>query len=178
MGDVLKPPKSTLMLIGNSSNYISKVRRRDIIDNLCQSRPRLAKFLQQVCKDNEMGILDLTCLGPNTRKGSLKRPTPLTLSAKPRPKWTQPHLHRNLTPPPLQVAVFYPIARYRRKTRQGYQPMETPSFQSRALRLHPMVVVPKEGGGWRPIINLKMLSFFLIVRGECLVGEKRTPNSI
>ena len=69
MEEVLKPLKSTLALTGNSSNYISKIRRRAITNNICQSRPKLAKFLSQICKD-ELGDAGS---GPQARKKIIER---------------------------------------------------------------------------------------------------------
>ena len=51
VSEVLKISKTTRMLIGNASNCISETRRRVAIDTVKQSRPKLAKFLREICKE-------------------------------------------------------------------------------------------------------------------------------
>ena len=48
--EVLKVIRASLALIGNSSNYISQLRRKTIIEALPADKANLAKIMKQVCK--------------------------------------------------------------------------------------------------------------------------------
>lgn len=65
--DVLRVTKDTLALIGNASNYISQTRRSTFIDSISGTRPNLAKFLREICKD-DLGDTGTELFGPQARK--------------------------------------------------------------------------------------------------------------
>ena len=48
--EVLKVIRASLALIGNSSNYVSQLRRKTIIEALPADKANLAKIMKQVCK--------------------------------------------------------------------------------------------------------------------------------
>ena len=48
--EVLKVIRASVALIGNSSNYISQLRRKTIIEALPADKANLAKIMKQVCK--------------------------------------------------------------------------------------------------------------------------------
>lgn len=52
---VLRSIQTTLTLIGNATNYISTLRRENIIKALPRSRENLAKILKQVTKQDSIG---------------------------------------------------------------------------------------------------------------------------
>ena len=64
--------KDTLVLIGNSSNYISQLRRKDISDSMKSTRPKLSQFPQEVCKE-DLGESGAELFGPDVRKKILER---------------------------------------------------------------------------------------------------------
>ena len=72
VGDVLDVMKSSLMLIGNASHYITQTRRRSIIDTTKKSRPKLASFLQDICK-GDLGDTGEDLFGPEARKKIVER---------------------------------------------------------------------------------------------------------
>ena len=72
VGDVLDVMKSSLMLIGNASHYITQTRRRSIIDATKKSRPKLAGFLQDICK-GDLGDTGEDLFGPEARKKIVER---------------------------------------------------------------------------------------------------------
>ena len=72
VGDVLDVMKSSLILIGNASHYITQTRRRSIIDAKKKSRPKLASFLQDICK-GDLGDTGEDLFGPEARKKILER---------------------------------------------------------------------------------------------------------
>ena len=49
--EVLKVIRETLALVGNASAYIAQARRQAIIDKVKSSRPQLAAFMSEVCKE-------------------------------------------------------------------------------------------------------------------------------
>ena len=60
------------MLIGNASNYISETRRRVAIDTIKQSRPKLAKFLREICNE-DLGEASGDLFGPRARQKVIER---------------------------------------------------------------------------------------------------------
>ena len=72
VSEVLKISKTALMLIGNASNYISETRRRVAIDTVKQSRPKLAKFLREICKE-DLGEASGDLFGPRARQKVTER---------------------------------------------------------------------------------------------------------
>ena len=72
VSEVLKISKTTLMLIGNASNYISETRRRVAIDTIKQSRPKLAKFLREICNE-DLGEASGDLFGPRARQKVIER---------------------------------------------------------------------------------------------------------
>ena len=72
VGEVLKVFKDTLVLIGNSSNYISQLRRKEISESMKSTRPKLSQFLQEVCKE-DLGDSGAELFGPEVRKKILER---------------------------------------------------------------------------------------------------------
>lgn len=72
VGEVLDVLKDSLMLIGNASHYITQSRRRSIIESTKKSRPRLAKFLQDICK-RDLGDTGEDLFGPEARKKIVDR---------------------------------------------------------------------------------------------------------
>ena len=72
VGDVLDVMKSSLMLIGNASHYITQTRRRSIIDTTKKSRPKPASFLQDICK-GDLGDTGEDLFGPEARKKIVER---------------------------------------------------------------------------------------------------------
>ena len=72
VSEVLKMSKTMLMLIGNASSYISETRRRAAIDTIKQSRPKLAKFLTEICKE-DLGEASGDLFGPQARQKVIER---------------------------------------------------------------------------------------------------------
>ena len=60
------------MLIGNASHYITQARRKSIIESTKKSRPRLAKFLQEICS-RDLGDTGEDLFGPEARKKIVER---------------------------------------------------------------------------------------------------------
>ena len=50
--EVFKVMQDTMALVGNSSAYITQVRRQTIIDKIKGTRPQLASFMKEVCKED------------------------------------------------------------------------------------------------------------------------------
>ena len=72
VGEVLDVMKSSLMLTGNASHYITQTRRRSIIEATKKSRPKLASFLQDICK-GDLGDTGEDLFGPEARKKIVER---------------------------------------------------------------------------------------------------------
>ena len=69
VSEVLKISNTTLMLIGNASNYISETRGV-VINTIKQSRLKLAKFLREICKE-DLGEASGDLFGPRARQNVL-----------------------------------------------------------------------------------------------------------
>jgi hypothetical protein len=69
---VLKSIRETVALIGNASIFISMQRRLMVIQGMRKDRPRLADFLQDICKD-DIGKTGTELFGPVARKKILER---------------------------------------------------------------------------------------------------------
>jgi len=62
--EVLRVLQASLVLIGNSVNYISQQRREAILSTFPTSRSNLAKILKQICnKDLRLGKKRPSCSG-------------------------------------------------------------------------------------------------------------------
>ena len=72
VGEVIDVMKASLMLIGNASHYITQSRRKSIIESTNKSRPRLAKFLQVICR-RDLGDMGEDFFGPEVRKMIVER---------------------------------------------------------------------------------------------------------
>ena len=72
VSEVLKISKTTLMLIGNASSYISETRWRAVINTIKQARPKLAKFLAEICKE-DLGEASGDLFGPQARQKVIER---------------------------------------------------------------------------------------------------------
>ena len=51
-GEVVQVMQDCLVLIGNTSNYVSQAQRNNIIQTLSKSRPKLGSFMKDLCNDN------------------------------------------------------------------------------------------------------------------------------
>ena len=71
-GEVLDVIKASLILIGNAAHYITQSRRKSIIDSTKKSRPKLAKFLQDIRK-RDLGDTGEDIFGPEARKKIVER---------------------------------------------------------------------------------------------------------
>ena len=60
------------MLIGYASNYISETRRRAATDTIQLSRPKLAKLLREICKE-DLGEASGDLFGPQARQKVIER---------------------------------------------------------------------------------------------------------
>ena len=69
---VLEVCQQTLALVGNASSYISETRRSVIIDKVKLRRPRLASFLQDICKEDP-GEPTKELFGPTFKKRITER---------------------------------------------------------------------------------------------------------
>ena len=72
VSEVMDVIKSSLMLIGNASHYITQTRRKSIIEATKKSRPKLANFLQDICKE-DLGDTGEDLFGPLARKKIVER---------------------------------------------------------------------------------------------------------
>lgn len=72
VSDVMDVMKSSLMLTGNASHYITHTRRKSIIEATKKSRPKLANFLQDICKE-DLGDTGEDLFGPLARKKIVER---------------------------------------------------------------------------------------------------------
>jgi len=70
--EVVKVTKDTLALIGNASNYIAQSRRKAFVDSISKSKPKLAKFLREICKE-DLGDTGSELFGPQARKKITER---------------------------------------------------------------------------------------------------------
>ena len=110
VSEVLKILKTTLMLIGNASNYISETRRRVAIDTIKQSRPKLATFLREICNE-DLGEASGDLFGPRARQKVIERANTIEAFNKALARVESgPSNTRNMVSSPL-IAVFYPSAR-------------------------------------------------------------------
>ena len=64
---VLEVCQQTLALVGNASCYINEVRRGIMIDRVKYKRPRLATFLQDICKE-DLGEPTRELFGPTVKR--------------------------------------------------------------------------------------------------------------
>ena len=69
---VLKAIRETIALIGNVSIFTSMQRRLMVIQGMHKDRPRLADFLQDICKD-DIGKTGTELFGAIARKRILER---------------------------------------------------------------------------------------------------------
>ena len=110
MSEVLKISKTTLMPIGNASNYISETRRRVVIDTIKQSRPKLAKFLREICNE-DLGEASGDLFGPRARQKVIERANTIEAFNKALARVESGPLNtRNMASSPL-IAIFYLSAR-------------------------------------------------------------------
>ena len=68
---VLKTIRETITLIGNALTFTSMQRRLMVIQGMRKDRPRLADFLQDICKD-DIGKTGTELFGPTARKKILE----------------------------------------------------------------------------------------------------------
>lgn len=64
--DVLEVTKKSISLIGNTFNYVNEARRKAIIQQIKPKRPRLASFLDDICKE-DLGDRGPELFGPKVR---------------------------------------------------------------------------------------------------------------
>ena len=69
---VLRAIRETIALIGNASIFTSVQRRLMVIQGMRKDRPRLADFLQDICKD-DIGKTGTELFGPVARKKIVER---------------------------------------------------------------------------------------------------------
>ena len=72
VSEVIKVAKDTLALIGNASNYIAQSRRKAFIDSISKTKPKLARFLREICRE-DLGEAGSELFGPQARKKITER---------------------------------------------------------------------------------------------------------
>ena len=70
--ELMKAATDTLALIGNESNYIAQSRRKTFIDSISKTKPKLATFLREICKE-DLGDAGSELFGPQARNKQKKK---------------------------------------------------------------------------------------------------------
>lgn len=70
--ELMKAATDTLALIGNESNYIAQSRRKTFIDSISKTKPKLATFLREICKE-DLGDAGSELFGPQARNKKKKK---------------------------------------------------------------------------------------------------------
>ena len=124
VSEVLKISKTTLMLIGNASSYISEARRRAAIDTIKQSRPKLAKFLTEICKE-DLGEASGDLFGPQATQKVIERANTIEAFNKaPAKVESGPSNTRNMVSPSPNCRFLSkrPAAKYGDRPGQAFTP--------------------------------------------------------
>ena len=98
------------MLIGNASSYISETRRKAAIDTIKQSRPKLAKFLTEIYKE-DLGEASGDLFGPQARQKVIERANTIEAFNKALAKIESgPSNTRSMVSSSPNMRFFYPSA--------------------------------------------------------------------